>query len=266
MEELSYSEAACVATISDYFKFLIAMYLDDDEVEWPPEGGWPMITETAFGSFDKSDRVISLLKLLPFFRESGLVEWEQAQGAPWARFCNWRRYTKTSRAEDPAQTYGIRLITESFLFQRVTPHIIGLMEGGRDDPFILLDTEHGVIYWPDCDDEIRDDTTQEQVEDDPHAWAPEAEANWRGDAPAWAIDDFFQMLKEQFRNLRFIPINSRQVISDYTACSEDGEMEATLQAIYREHGWPDLERYEKRKCLNAVQQVMHERYSDFDPS
>jgi hypothetical protein len=114
------------------------------------------------------------------------------------------------------------------------------MEGGRDSPFILLDTEHGVIYWPDCDDEIRNDTTQEQVEDDPHAWAPEAEADWRSDSPAWAISDFFHMLEEQFQNLRLIPINSRQVINAYSECSRDGEMESMLQAIYREHGWPDF--------------------------
>ena len=39
LEEVSYSEAACVAAISKYFKFLIAMYVDEDEVEWPPSGG-----------------------------------------------------------------------------------------------------------------------------------------------------------------------------------------------------------------------------------
>tara|TARA_R110002003_G_scaffold186_1_gene14508 strand:+ start:12375 stop:12542 length:168 start_codon:yes stop_codon:yes gene_type:complete len=55
------------------------------------------------------------------------------------------------------------------------------------------------------------------------------------------------MLEEQFRYLRFIPINSRQVINAYSECSGDGEMEAMLQAIYREHGWPDLEYYEKEK-------------------
>jgi hypothetical protein len=247
MEDLSYSEAACVAAVSKYFKFLTTMYVDDADVEWPPEGGWPMITETAFGSLDKSDRVISLLRHIPYFRESGAPEWERPQAAPWANFCNWRKYTKGSEEEDPAHKYGLKLVTESFLSHRVNSHIIGLMEGGRDSAFILLDTEHGVIYWPDCDDEIRNDTTQEQVEDDPHAWTPEAEADWRGDSPAWAIDDFFQMLEEQFQYLRFIPLNSRQVISAYSECSEDGEMESMLQAIYREHGWPDLKYYEKEK-------------------
>ncbi|KAH7084147.1 hypothetical protein FB567DRAFT_593623 [Paraphoma chrysanthemicola] len=264
LEEVSYSEAACVAAISKYYKFLTALYIDDNDVEWPPEGGWPMITETALGSLGKSNRVMSLLRQIPYFRELGGPEWEDHQPMPWANFCNWRRYVRSNTGEeDPAQSYGLRLITESFLSHRVNPHIIGLCAGGRDSPFLLLDTEYGLIYWPDCDDEIRDDTTQEQVDDDPHSWAPETEANWRGDAPCWAIETFFEMLEEQFRNLRFIPINERQVINNYSECSEDGEMEAMLQRIYRDHGWPDLERYDKGKCLKAVQRAMQEQYHDF---
>ena len=107
---------------------------------------------------------------------------------------------------DPAEEYGLKLITESFLWDKVTSHIIDFTEGGRDYSFILLDTEQGVIYWPEYDDNLRDDTTQEQIEDDPYAWAPQDEANWRNEAPAWAINTFFEMLEEQFRNLPLRPI------------------------------------------------------------
>lgn len=127
-----------------------------------------MIIETAFGSLDKSDRVISLLRHIPYFRESGhpsgsgprlLPRPTSATGENTPRAAK-RRTLRTNITSNSSQT---------FLSHRVSSHIIGLMEGGRDSPFILLDTEHGVIYWPDCNDEIRNDTTQEQVEDDPHA-------------------------------------------------------------------------------------------------
>jgi hypothetical protein len=39
-------------------------------------------------------------------------------------------------------------------------------------------------------------------------------------------------------------------------------MISMLQEIYREHGWPDLDRYRKRECLEAVQEALEERYPD----
>lgn len=257
---VSYSQSAAVAAITKYFKFLTTLYLDDADVEWPPEGGWPMITQNAFKSLDKSDGVVSLLRHLPYTKELNLPEEMRPQIVPGARLCNWKEYAADFENE---QRSGQKLITEGFLAGEVNSHIIGLMEGGRDTPLILLDTQHGLVHWPDCDDQIRDETTQEQVDDDPDAWETEDEANWRGDAPAWAISDFYDMLREQFQTLRFIPINSRQVIDDYLGYSDDGEMESMLQQIYREHRWPDLERYEKTKCLEAVQRAMEERYPDF---
>jgi hypothetical protein len=234
------------------------MYLDEASVEWPPEGGWPTINADAFGSLDKSDRVISLLRQLPYLRDLDLPEWERPTGVPRANFCNWKDYAKRDESEDPAQEHGLKMLTEGPVSEASTPSIIGLMQGGRDCPLVVLDTQYGIVYWPDCDDEIRHETRQEQVEDDPDVWESDDEADWRGDAPAWTVTDFFVMLREQFLELRFLPINSRQVIGSY-----GGEMETMLQEIYREHGWPNLERYRKEECIQAVEQAMEEQYPDF---
>jgi hypothetical protein len=258
LNEVSYSESVMVAAISDFFKFLTKMYLDEASVEWPPEGGWPTITVGAFGSLEKSDRVISLLRQLPYLRDLGLPEWERPTGVPQANFCNWKDYAKVNDSDDPWKEHGLGIITEGAVHEATTPFIIGLMEGGRDSPLVILDTNYGIIYWPDCNDEIRHETRQEQIHDDPDAWASEGEADWRGDAPAWTITDFFTMLREQFEELHFLPINSRQVIQSY-----DDEMVTVLQAIYREHGWPNLEHYRKEECIQAVEQAMEEQYPDF---
>src|SRR4051812_13938372 len=95
---------------------------------------------------------------------------------------------------------------------------------------------------------------------------PENEIDWRG-APAWAITDFFELLKKQFRELKWIPINARQVITFDTTFlpSEDG-MVPMLQGIFREHGWPSEHggTYRKRECLEAVKAALEKHYPTFN--
>ena len=95
---------------------------------------------------------------------------------------------------------------------------------------------------------------------------PENEIEWRHESPAWAITDFFELLKKQFRELKWIPINTREVIAFDTtfASSEDG-MILMLQGIFREHGWPSEQggTYRKRECLEAVKAALDEHYPTF---
>jgi hypothetical protein len=90
------------------------------------------------------------------------------------------------------------------------------------------------------------------VEDDPYDWAPENEAEWRSDSATWAIADFFEILKDQFRELHYVPISGERVLDANSRFPPDEGMIPALQEIYREHGWPDLERYRKRECLEVV--------------
>jgi hypothetical protein len=72
------------------------------------------------------------------------------------------------------------------------------------------------------------------------------------------------MLQEQFEQLWFILVNSRQVINTWSGHLDDGEMEEMLQGIYREHGWPDLENYRKEECIEAVKEALAEQYPSFE--
>lgn len=96
---------------------------------------------------------------------------------------------------------------------------------------------------------------------------PENEIKWRNESPAWAITDFFELLKTQYRNLKWIPINARQVIdiNAYYEASEDG-MIPMLQGIFREHGWASeqIGIYRKRECLEAVKTALEEHYPTFE--
>lgn len=141
------------------------------------------------------------------------------------------------------------------------PHVVGLALGGRDNPIILLDTELGTVHWLECPDGVRYEPLQEQVSDDPHDYAPEEEAEWRADAPAWAVVDFFEELKGRFRQLDFVPVSPREVRDAWTPehPSEEGLLDI-VRGVYREHHWPDLGRFDKRACDQALSVVLKDRY------
>jgi hypothetical protein len=157
----------------------------------------------------------------------------------------------------------------------VPGHVIGMTFGGRENPVFLLDTQLGIEHWPESDGggEHRhlpaegDASWIEPVLDNADDYAPENEVEWRWEASAWAIADFFELLKMQFRKLSYIPISSREVIdiAAHYDVSEDG-MIPLLQGIFREHGWL-LEQgahYRKRECLEAVKTALKERYPSFE--
>jgi hypothetical protein len=264
-DEISYTERECIATITDYYRFLISMYLNESSVEWPPEGGWPQITPEAFAGLHKSDRVISLLRQIPYLRKSDDTddEWEQPHGVPHDNFCNWKDEVEGDRGKDPVQTRSLKIMTESAHVEGTTEHMFGLMIGARNTNHAIIDTQYGAVYWPDCDDEIKDEARHEEVYGEPEELSSEEESNLRCE-PAWTIHDFFAMLKEQFLNLNWLPINSRQVIESYGDWVEDEEMQPILKGIYRGHGWPDLGKYKKEECICMVEKAMEERYPDFD--
>ncbi|OAX82109.1 hypothetical protein ACJ72_03544 [Emergomyces africanus] len=129
-----------------------------------------------------------------------------------------------------------------YLLEAVPPHVVGPTHGPRDTPVLLLDTELGVV----C------------------TGSSALARSGRADAAAWAIVDFFKILNDQYSDLHFIPVNSRTVVDVYATLSHgnDGMIE-TFQKIYREHGWPDLERYRKRECMEAIRIAPAENCPDY---
>jgi hypothetical protein len=44
LHEVSYSREATIAAFRDFYQFLAKFYMSEDEIEEPPAGGWPTIT------------------------------------------------------------------------------------------------------------------------------------------------------------------------------------------------------------------------------
>lgn len=263
LEDIIYSRDECVAAVRDYYDFLSKMYHDESDVLIPPDGGWPTITQDNLRGLGKTDEVISLLRSLPYIRapEHTVLK---LQSAPLCQFADWRQDSHNVSI-GALNCEVLKHCSESaWLLEDIPPHVVSLTSGNYDNPVLLLDTELGVAYWPGCPAKVKCYPPRELVSDDPYDYAAENEAEWRADSAAWAIPDFFEVFKDQFRKLNFVPISPRLVMDDYTpATGDDDGMVPMVQDIYREHGWPDLQRYRKRECLEAVRAALKERYPDF---
>jgi hypothetical protein len=164
LNEISYSRDAVVAAVRDYYGFLVDMYLPKSQVLQAPDGGWPSITSDTWTDFGKSDEVIALLRHLPYIFNTNYAE---ADGAPKCKFADWQSLT---RITDGRQ---IKILTEIDAGEGDVPaHMVGLTLRHRDVPsVILLDTELGVVYWPECPGPIKYSSAREQLMDDPYDWA-----------------------------------------------------------------------------------------------
>ncbi|RYN29170.1 hypothetical protein AA0113_g5865 [Alternaria arborescens] len=228
------------------------MYADESVIQEPPQDGWPTISPNGWPEFDKTDKVIDLLRHLPYI--SGFT-----QIAPDCDLVSWH----TCRGDEDGVDF--HEVSEPFEDEAKIPsHIVGLTLQGTHGLTFLLDTELGVIYWYECDSKAKVEIPE--VHPDPYGWMDdglisEDQADWRAGSGVWEISDFFEMLKANFRTLNFVPFHHDDVKAAYYSCGNDGrETLEEVQKIYKDHGWPDLTRYRKRDCLAAVEAYLKTRY------
>ncbi|KAF2729335.1 hypothetical protein EJ04DRAFT_502520 [Polyplosphaeria fusca] len=257
LDNIAYSHDQTVAAFRSYYSFLTKMYLNESHIINPPSEGWITIIASP-NTLDKTDKVVNLLRHLPYMRITN-DDTRDAEGAPYCKFADWQKLSSSRKGRD-----FLKLCTENAsICEDVPRHVVGLTAGGRYNPVFLLDVELGTVTWYECRDEISEALGWPQVEDDPYDYAPEKEAEWRAEGATWAISDFFEMMKDQYRKLHFIPISPRMVIDEREILQYGPEgMIQGLQKIFREHGWPDLERYCKKECLDAVQAFLEEHYPE----
>ncbi|KAK3298442.1 uncharacterized protein B0H64DRAFT_74994 [Chaetomium fimeti] len=254
IHEVSYSREATIAAVREYYRFLTRMYLKECDVAEPPEEGWPEIDTEALSGLGKTDEVISLLRHLPYIHWS--VD-DETEGAAMCRFADWRSMAH-SIALGKLSVDDVRATTNSSLPDSISPHVVSITSGGLRNQEFLLDTRLGIVYWYECHSDIRQNPSREPILGDAYDDAPEDEMDWRVDSVAWAIADFFELLKDQFRQLNSVPISPRKV---YYASTMEGM--PMIQAIYQAHGWPNLHRYRKQDCLKEVQDLLQERYPSY---
>ncbi|TPX09971.1 uncharacterized protein E0L32_008818 [Thyridium curvatum] len=239
LKDISYDRQATIAVFRDYYHFLAALYLHQSEAVEPPQDGWPAITAENM-QVSRGRRASSLPPELCNGIVAGHWDGEDVKHA--------------------TQSEGLDFSED------IPSHVVGLTVGGVERPYIFLDVEAGIVHWYECWDKIRETSSQEMVQDDMLDWAPDNET-WRYASAAWAILDFFEMLKDQYRQLNFVPFTPWTVRDVWLRAPPGvGEMLDVLPGIYREHGWPDIDRYRKEECLRAVRATLLDRaplYADW---
>jgi hypothetical protein len=259
VSDISYSRQATVAAIRDYYRFLVSMYLDESNVQEPPENGWPSIPLNGWKNFDKTDEVIALLRELPYLREH--PDPYQIHGAPYTVFGDWQCAPEDIDGQD------LKEWSEPDPDEVDIPaHIVGLTAPSERSPAILLDTELGVIYWYECPGDVKGLEFSE-IEGDPYDWVddgliPEDQVEWRAGSGIWPIETFFTMLKAHFQMLNFVPMGPREVQDVWVAQGDYAkETQVAVKKIYRKHGWPDMARFNKQACSAEVKTLLEERAS-----
>lgn len=262
----TYSETATIAAIRSYYEFLTKLYLPAAAIKEPPPTGWPETTPEAFAPLNKNETVVSLLAHLPYLSKDDcdlqdMDEIEVAAGR--CQFADWRSQIPPNddrNADEVRREIG--LITEGHVWEHVPPHVFGLRTGGRDKSIMLLDTRRGVVYWIDVPDDLvvhyetrSDELVPTKVSPGDEAW------EFAADAPMWSIKGFFEMLKEEFRAVRMVPVRNCQVLDVYTQYIGIEELVPTVQAVFRAHGWPENEDgFDKEACLAEVERVVEEAF------
>ncbi|KAJ4405558.1 hypothetical protein N0V82_010292 [Gnomoniopsis sp. IMI 355080] len=261
----TYSETATIEAIRTYYQFLTRLYLPTAAIKEAPPGGWPEITQETFTALGKSDTVVSLLAHLPYLSKDGcdLQDMDEIEAAGHCQFADWRSQVPSnepSNAEETKREVG--LVTEGLAWETVPPHVFGLTTGGRDKPVMLLDTRRGVIYWLDAPAALLehyqgrpDELAPTKVRSGDEAW------DFAGDAAMWSVQGFFEMLKEEFRAVRMVPVRNCQVLDVYTQSIGIEELVPTVQAVHHAQGWPEhAEDFDKDVCLAEVQRRVEESF------
>lgn len=260
-EGISYSQEETVQAFRDYYGFLAKMYLNEARIVDAPPGGHPSITKERYRGMCKNDTVDELIRHLPYLRQYENEE-RVVQVAPYTEFWNFLM-PGSSIDRDEGET--VKGITEAIGYRfedgdQVPAQVLAFSSGKNDPLNFLLDTDLGVVYWLECPLDNNDPSTIDPVLNDPYDWAPETEADWRNER-CWPVVDFFRLLKEQFLQLRCVPVKEMRVEEAWV---EEPEPEVALvRDVYRAHGWPDLENFRKEECMAAIRAALMEKYPDY---
>lgn len=263
LDEVSYSREATIAAFRDYYQFLTRMFLPEDRVLEPPAGGWPSITKEKLRFLGKNDEVFELMRNLPYLSGETLLA-PHAQVADWPFMLDASPFTQ--RPFHEAEVEGMRVITDGLDWEDVPSSAFGISCG--EDCFIL-DTKFGVVFWDSAPGEVTDTAAREPIVEDFFDCTPENEHGWRCNK-AWAIADFFEVLKNRYRILKYLPLHEYR-IEEWFDQYENGDgpngsrpFLRAIRQVYQEYGWPDTSVYKKQECMDALDKMIKSRFPKQD--
>ncbi|KAI1080830.1 hypothetical protein F5B20DRAFT_95990 [Whalleya microplaca] len=231
-----YSQAETVATLTDFYQCLSKLpWVELDDILYPPEEGWPNITNETFGFLAKNEDVISLLRHLPYIRQDGQGKGEQYVIAHNTFPCDYRRDYFRNPSFGNLTPWDVPETGDRDGFP---PWVVPLAYGKNHGDYLMFDTTDGTVtryqvtgggYPP------------EYAADDPRSWRNECEP---GSEP---LAELLSKWKAKHESLEWIGFTR----AGWPHIWDDGDEElAELQEIIQSHGWPDG--FKRDECKRAL--------------
>lgn len=215
----------------------------------------------------KTNEVIELLRHLPYpIEEDPYRRPEIMPALPFASF----------QLEDCRESAeGLRVVTEGTFFEHVPSHIVGLALRRRNDHGVLLDTKLGLVFWLEAATEFiwwspfpvisglydSDSDSDDEADREARSAMSAGGREWRECEAVWTIPDFFATLKHNLKELHFVLMSKRRVVDEWYGSEANGlNAVEMVKGIYRAYGWPDLELYRKKDCLEAIHKALAEHF------
>lgn len=263
LNEITYSREATIAAVRDFYQFLVDMFLPEDFINEPPSEGWPSVTKERVALLGKNDEVLELMRRLPYLGD----EIQLIARAPVANWPVLLADHEWVGGVTPFEPDDVRIMTEGLDWPHVPSSAFGLTCGGRNNEIFILDTQFGTVHWVETpfnwnNKSIRPPVTEPNGGSDPFDdCTPENEHCWRKWS-AWSITDFFEILKNELRTLKSVPVDPHQIehwfkgLETKKDLGGSGALTLAVRHAYQEHGWPDMSVYQKDKCQDAVDKLI----------
>ncbi|KAH8744582.1 hypothetical protein F5882DRAFT_525915 [Hyaloscypha sp. PMI_1271] len=224
----SYSHEATIRALTSYYTFLTNLYLSPGTVIHPPPTGWPSIITQSLAPLNKNPTVLHLLQHIPYFAQAGGDKVVLAQGT-WP--VSYHDTNFQTQIQDAAQR---KYLAEPVYEVTLPEYAVCLAKGTRDGYYIILDTSRGVIVWGKPAEpwgNKTNDLTPNEID-------PEGPERWKR-SETFEVGDFFEMLKEKFRRMEWMPHPSGATdVYEVDERLEENESCEALKGILRDAGWP----------------------------
>ena len=240
-----YSAAETAAVVLDFLTFLTTLHRDPDDLRLPPPGGWPGYSPENCAGF-KSDLAVEVLRNLPYLDRKG--SHEDSSGQIHYKSC-LLDYTTFDSERLTAQEYLWRNGQEA-----VPDHVIILAEGRESGGRTLfLDVWEGKVF--------------------------EVEIRGPNEAEGQDLREYFEDLKNLYRNLELIPLPGSTMIElrasgidpetvdqavskEEVLTQDDPDWGSDLdiryvRQLYRAFGWPDD--FRRGEAFDELSDLIDER-------
>lgn len=230
-----YNRDLFIRLISDYYEFCSRVFWDDDVV-YPPPGGWPSITKESMANLKLNGTALDLIRHLPYttYNIDYLLDVPHIMDHTYIVDYHHLPFSKRIANNDLDAVVDIYGPKPSSCVQLA-------QTSGRNGYIVVLDTDDGYIYWGDPNGEHDEPEPElnrflgERFDEN------EPLQKWRFlGYNVYEPAEFFGLCKQRFRELRWVG-QEQQIVSSLRMndhwCQVD-ENHAELVEFMKVAGWP----------------------------